>query len=78
MITGSQIREARAMLKWDVSELAKRTGIGVAVILRAERVDSTPSVTLHQASTMQQAFERAGVRFGRGRGVMMVARTEEP
>ena len=74
MISGRQIREARAMLQWDVSELDKRAGTTADVILRAEKADGTPSITLVQARVIQQAFEQAGLRFGRGGGVLMAAR----
>ena len=77
MISGRQIREARALLKWTVEDLQKRAGVGVAIIRRAENVDGTPSITLFQAGLIQQALERAGLRFGRGGGVLMAAK-EEP
>ena len=77
MITGRQIREARAMLKWNVEDLEKRSSIDAAIIRRAENVDGTPSITLVQAGLIQQAFERAGLRFGRGGGVLMAAGKEE-
>ena len=77
MITSRQIREARAMLKWNVEDLEKRSSIDAAIIRRAENVDGTPSITLVQAGLIQQAFERAGLRFGRGGGVLMAAGKEE-
>lgn len=77
MISGRQIREARAMLKWDVDNLQKRSSVDAGVIRRAENTDGTPSITLVQAGLIQQAFERAGLRFGRGGGVLMAAGKEE-
>lgn len=73
MITGRQIREARAMLKWDIEHLQKRSSVDAAIIRRAENVDGTPSITLFQAGLIQQAFERAGLRVGHGGGVLMAA-----
>lgn len=64
------------MVQWDVAELATRTGIDVTAILRAEKVEGTPSITLFQAGIIQQAFEHAGVRFGRGGGVLRAAGKE--
>ena len=77
MISGRQVREARALLKWDVEDLQKRSIIDAGVIRRAENTDGTPSITLFQAGLIQQAFEQAGLRFGRGGGVLMVAGKEE-
>ena len=77
MISGRQIREARTMLKWTVEDLEKRSSVDAAVIGRAESVDGTPSVTLFQAGLIQQAFERAGLRFGRGGGVLKAAGKEK-
>ena len=65
------------MLKWNVEDLEKRSSIDAAIIRRAENVDGTPSITLVQAGLIQQAFERAGLRFGRGGGVLMAAGKEE-
>ena len=77
MISGRQIREARAMLKWTVEDLAKRSSVDAGVIRRAENADGTPSITLHQAGLIQQVFEQAGLRFGRGGGVLVAAGKEE-
>ena len=51
------------------------TQVNVAddVLTRAEAVNGTPSITLHQAELIQQAFERAGIRFGRNGAVLMAA-----
>ena len=61
MISGRQIRNARAMLKWTLEDLQKRSNVDAGVIRRAENVDSTPSITLYQGGLIQQAFERAGL-----------------
>ena len=66
------------MLTWDVTDLQKRSSVDAAIIRRAETVDGTPSITLAQAGLIQQAFERAGLRFGRGGGVLMAAGKERP
>ena len=77
MTSSRQIREARAMLKRDVEDLQQRPSVDAAIIRRAESVDDTQSVTLVQAGLIQQAFERAGLRFGRRGGVLRVAGKEE-
>ena len=64
MITGRQLREARKLLGWSVADTA-------------EVVDGTPSITLHQAALIQQAFERAGLRFGHNGAVLMAASVQK-
>ena len=76
MISGRQIREARLMLSWSGEEFRTRANVADDVRTRAEAVDGTPSITLHQAGLIQQAFERAGIRFGRNGAVMMTAKGE--
>ena len=77
MISGRQIREARALLKWDVPDLRMRSGVDEGVIRRAENTDGVPSITLSQARLIQQAFEQAGLKFGRGGGVLMAVKEQD-
>jgi transcriptional regulator with XRE-family HTH domain len=63
MITGRQIRQARALLQWSYRGLAARAGIDVKSARRAEYVDDEPSLSSEQAQAIQQAFEAAGVEF---------------
>lgn len=63
MISGPQIRAARALLGWSAGELARRARLGSATIQRAE---SAPGIPATQASTLyaiQQALEAGGVVF---------------
>ena len=61
MISGSQIRAARALLNWKQADLAKASGVAESTIKLVERsaVD-TRSGTLEK---LQIAFEKAGVQF---------------
>ena len=43
MITGTQIRSARAALRWSIQELADRAGVGARTIKRFEAVDGMPA-----------------------------------
>jgi len=67
MINPDQIRAARALLDWKLSDLAKLTGLtvnGISLIERGEvqgRHDSLESI--------QKAFEEAGIEFIPGSGV---------
>ena len=64
MVTGRQIREARAVLGLTRSALAARVrGVTTATIMRAELIDGEPSITTAQADAIKEALERAGVEF---------------
>jgi hypothetical protein len=74
-ITGSQIRAARAFLRWSADDLAARTKLGVATIRRAEAQDGIITLTPANADAIQSAFEAAGIQFifenGGGPGVRL-------
>lgn len=63
MITGCQIRAARALLNWSAVELAKNAGLGVATIRRIELTDGLPSSNAQTLQALRRAFERAGIEF---------------
>ena len=63
MITGSQIRAARALLGWSSQRLADTSSVHYATISRAEQQEGIPGIkatTLHQ---IQAALEQGGVVF---------------
>jgi transcriptional regulator with XRE-family HTH domain len=64
MITGAQVRAAKALLGWSGSILADRAGIAISTIRRIEACDGvleTASVKVLQA--IQSALEVSGVEF---------------
>lgn len=75
IITGAQIRAARALLGWSAEDLAKGASIGVATIRRAESADGAPSMTAANNLAIRRSLEGAGVEFipenGGGAGVRM-------
>lgn len=71
MITGIQIRAARAALKWKAKDLAERSGVSWATIQRMETHDNVPSGLAHNIQKIQQAFEVAGVEFLPDNGVRL-------
>lgn len=75
MITGAQIRAARALVRWTVEELAKAAKVGVMTVRRAESVDGQTSMLTNNATAIRSAFEAAGVVFieenGGGPGVRL-------
>ena len=64
MITGMQVRAAKALLNWSGNELSKRAEVGLSTIRRIEACDGvllTASVKVLQA--VQSALEAGGVKF---------------
>ena len=66
MITGSQIRMARACLRWTAKNLAEKSGVSWATIQRMESVDGVPSASATNLEAVQRALEAAGVEFTDG------------
>jgi len=72
-ISSSQMRAARALIRWTALDLARASKVGVATIRRAEVVDGEIPVTLANEAAIRRAFEAAGIDFieenGGGEGV---------
>jgi len=63
MLTGVQIRAARALLRWSTRDLADRAAVGIATVHRAEAVDDVPGMNARTLLKIKQTFEEAGVEF---------------
>lgn len=63
MLTGSQIRAARALLKWSGRELADRSGVSYPALQRAEAVDEMPNMQTKNLAAIKSALEAGGVIF---------------
>lgn len=63
MLTGVQIRAARALLRWTTGELAKRSGVGIATVHRAEAVDDVPPMNARTLMKLRNSLQEAGVEF---------------
>ncbi|TGU44832.1 XRE family transcriptional regulator [Mesorhizobium sp. M2D.F.Ca.ET.145.01.1.1] len=63
MLTGSQIRAARALLKWSGQDLADRCGVSYPAIQRAERVDDMPNMQAKNLLAIKLALEAGGCQF---------------
>jgi len=74
-ISSSQMRAARALLRWSALDLAAASKVGVATIRRVEVVDGEIPVTSANEAALRQALENAGVEFidenGGGAGVRL-------
>jgi DNA-binding XRE family transcriptional regulator len=63
MITGVQIRAARALLGWSADTLAKQAGLSYPTVQRAETVDGVPNMRTGNMMALQSALQSAGVIF---------------
>jgi predicted transcriptional regulator len=67
-ITSELIRAARALLRWNQGDLARRSGVSVPTIKRLEAI---PGILAAQSSTvaaLRRALESAGIEFTNGSG----------
>ncbi|WP_237478032.1 transcriptional regulator [Lichenibacterium dinghuense] len=67
MITGKQIREARALLGLPRSKFAERAGVPHAILKLAEMADGECPVQIERARQIRRAIEAAGLElYGEG------------
>jgi transcriptional regulator with XRE-family HTH domain len=63
MISGCQIRSARAALRWSTQELAEKSGVGARTIKRFEAFDGMPPSRSSTLMELKAALESAGIEF---------------
>lgn len=63
MITGRQLRAARALLGWEQIELAKRSRVAIGTIRRMESFDGEIGSRTSTLSQVLAAVEKAGIEF---------------
>jgi len=63
MLTGSQIRAARAGLGWSVVFLSGKAGVAAKTISRFELVDGVPLGRVSTMMAVKTALEQAGIEF---------------
>jgi transcriptional regulator with XRE-family HTH domain len=63
MITGPQIRSARAALGWSVQKLADRAGVATKTIMRMESVAGVPQSRTKTLLDIKAALEAGGIEF---------------
>ena len=74
MITGRQVRAARALLNWTQEMLAEKAVVALTAL---KRLESERGLPVHESTRDQvrRALEAAGIVFiesDRGRGVMLL------
>jgi transcriptional regulator with XRE-family HTH domain len=63
MLTGVQIRSARAALNWSAQDLADKAGVAVKTIVRFEAGDGIPPSRSSTLLDVKAALEAAGIEF---------------
>lgn len=63
MITGMQVRSARAALRLSVEALADMSGVSARTIKRIESEDGQPSSTRPNVKAVKSCLESAGIEF---------------
>jgi transcriptional regulator with XRE-family HTH domain len=63
LITSSQLRAARALLKITAIDLASISGIGISTIKRFELSEGVPSGNIKTIDSIKKALEKAGIEF---------------
>ncbi len=75
MLTGEQIRAARALSRMEQSGLAKAAAVSVETIKRLERMSGAIAANTGTEAAIRRAFDAAGVIFidenGEGPGVRL-------
>ncbi|MGE0108633.1 MAG: helix-turn-helix domain-containing protein [Bdellovibrionales bacterium] len=67
MISAAQVRAARALLKWENTDLAEKTGLGSNTISLIENEKTQPRAS--SMEKLQAVFESAGIEFTGNGGV---------
>lgn len=79
VLTGEQIRAARAILRWKASDLAEKAGIGLSTVQRAEQGDGPVTMMRANLDALVRTLEGAGIVFiaenGGGAGVRLAVPT---
>ena len=63
MISGGQIRAARAYARLSAARLAEMSGVARMTIVKAESVDGDPPLTVTNLRSIQETLERIGIIF---------------
>ena len=64
MITGAQVRAAKALIGWSGNDLANKAGVGLSTIRRIEGCDGLlEAASIKTLQAIQKALELGGVEF---------------
>lgn len=63
LLSGAQIRAARAILNWSVRDLAEKAAVPISTIRRLEEFDGTLETPQAKAAAIRTTLEQAGTEF---------------
>jgi predicted transcriptional regulator len=63
LITGRQLKAARALVGWEQTDLAKKSGVAISTVRRMESFDGEIGARTSTLSQIMRAFARAGIVF---------------
>jgi transcriptional regulator with XRE-family HTH domain len=78
LLTGSQLRAARALLRLEQQDLADEAGVGITTLRRIESFDDRMAARHDTVMRLQRALERRGVEFTNGEGPGVRLRRASP
>ena len=82
IVTPAQLRAARGLLNWSVTQLAERAGHPLGTVRKAEDLRNFRSVYRPNAELLRSTLEGAGVAFidadDMGAGARLIGSTVEP
>jgi len=75
MITGEQLKAARALIRWDQKDLARHSKVSLPSVKRLEALRGPLRANVTTVDALINAFDRAGIEFidanGGGPGVRL-------
>jgi predicted transcriptional regulator len=66
LITGRQLKAARALVGWEQTDLARKSGVAISTVRRMESFNGEVGARTSTLSLVIRALEKAGVEFLNG------------
>jgi predicted transcriptional regulator len=63
VITGRQLKAARALVGWEQTDLARKAGVAISTVRRMESFEGEIGARTSTLSLVKKALERAGIEF---------------
>jgi len=63
LITGRQLKAARALVGWEQTELARKSGVAISTVRRMESFEGEIGARTGTLSLIKKSLEKAGVEF---------------
>jgi hypothetical protein len=63
LITSSQMRAGRTLLRWSARNLSDASGVAISTVKRLELMEGVPQGTVKTLTALKSALEDAGISF---------------